>query len=56
MEQGHSPVTERLTMSEEFLCEAVAERQAVLTAPRSGEEATPPHHPRSKTLDIGAKA
>ena len=31
MEQGHSPVTERLTQSGEFLCEAVAERQAFLS-------------------------
>ena len=30
-EQGLSPVTERLTQSEEFLSEAVAERQAVLS-------------------------
>ena len=31
MEQGHSPVTERLTQSEEVLCEAVAERPPLLT-------------------------
>ena len=31
MEQGISPVTECLTPSEEFLGEAVAERQAVLS-------------------------
>ena len=31
MEQGHSPVTERLTQSGEVLGEAVAERQALLT-------------------------
>ena len=30
MEQGHSPVTERLTPSEEFLGEAVAERPPLL--------------------------
>ena len=33
MEQGLSPVTERLTPSEEFLNEAVAERQALLITP-----------------------